>query len=147
MENYLDRDVDHHIVTLFGLRENAEVELVVDTGLLVSRQLKCFKLGVFDFLKGIMAPAHQIQPCLLRDQLHIACWPGCSPLYGSNVAPEKHICVQCLGFQVIFCLGVGVAKTTVADVQTVPVLRPIVSWSFEGIFFALFWCGFILPVG
>ena len=61
-------------------------------------------------------PAHQIQPYLPHDQWHIACWPRCSPLYGSNVAPEKHICVQCLGFQVIFCLGIGVAKTTVADV-------------------------------
>ena len=46
MENYLDRDVDHHIVTLFGLSENAEVELVVDTRLLVSRQLKYFLLKI-----------------------------------------------------------------------------------------------------
>ena len=29
--------------------------------------------------------------------------------------------------QMIFCLGVGVAKTTVADVQTVPVFGPVVS--------------------
>ena len=37
LEIYLDWDVNHHIVALLGLGEDAEMKLVIDTGLLVSR--------------------------------------------------------------------------------------------------------------
>ena len=37
IKNYLDWDVNHHIVALLGLGEDAEMKLVIDTGLLVSR--------------------------------------------------------------------------------------------------------------
>ena len=94
LENYLDRDVDHHIVTLFGLRENAEVELVVDTGLLVSRQLKYFFL-----LKIYIEPLHKKWTYLHIKFNHVCpmingilhAGQGVLPYMGAMLPLKKHI--------------------------------------------------------